>query len=90
LLHDAFKEHVGPAKVHPFSTIPYEGHVCIESHARYFTDRDLVPYEKNEPFLKGVDPNNVLRSIQPESFIHAQDNRVEYCVESKTDCGETL
>ncbi|RXW14061.1 hypothetical protein EST38_g11793 [Candolleomyces aberdarensis] len=89
-LFETFKQHVGASKVLPYDNIPFEGERTLESHARYFTDRDLVPYEKNESFLPGVDPHQVLRRIQPDSFIHAQDNRVEYCTEELSASGAIL
>ncbi|RXW11778.1 hypothetical protein EST38_g14077 [Candolleomyces aberdarensis] len=82
-----FQRHVAPAEVHDFRTIPFEGHPCLESHARYFSDRDTVPHERNESFLPGVDPYNVLRNIQPDCFIHAEDNRVEYCLQQTGENG---
>ncbi|KAJ2912061.1 hypothetical protein MD484_g8352, partial [Candolleomyces efflorescens] len=35
--------------------LPYEGSPCLESHARYFTDRRLVPYEKSQGFPRNID-----------------------------------
>ncbi|KAJ3537350.1 hypothetical protein NMY22_g5627 [Coprinellus aureogranulatus] len=58
--------------------LPYEGNQSIEAHARYFTDRHLVPYEKSQPFFEGVDPAGTLKDLQPQQFIHAPDNYVEY------------
>ncbi|KAF6753993.1 hypothetical protein DFP72DRAFT_787808, partial [Ephemerocybe angulata] len=79
-VHERFVEHAADRTVQPFDFIPYEGHPTLDSHSRYFTDRNMVPYEKNLPFLPGVDPRRVLRKLQPEEFIHGPDNVVEYCV----------
>jgi hypothetical protein len=59
--------------------IPYEGDRSIEAHTRYWTDRKLIPREKNTPFSRDVDAFGVLQSIQPDVFIHGPDNIVEYC-----------
>lgn len=58
---------------------PYEGHKTFEAYARYFTDRYLVPTQKNIPLSRLVDPHGVLERLKPDSFIHAEDNEVEYC-----------
>ncbi|KAF5340765.1 hypothetical protein D9611_007529 [Ephemerocybe angulata] len=79
-VHDAFAQHARDREVDQIEFIPYEGHQSLEVHSRYFTDRALVPYEKNQAFLPGVDPFDVLRKLQPDEFIHAADNVVEYCV----------
>ncbi|KAH6869295.1 hypothetical protein BKA70DRAFT_1452051 [Coprinopsis sp. MPI-PUGE-AT-0042] len=78
-VHSEFQEHLPENVVEPFQFTPYEGYQCIESHARYFTDRALVPYESNNSFLPYVDPRETLTKAQPDSFIHAMDNQVEYC-----------
>jgi hypothetical protein len=62
----------------PLNFVPYEGSTCIEAHARYFTDRNLVPFEKSQPFNDYVDPFNVLANLKPDIFIHGADNKVDY------------
>ncbi|KAH6880230.1 hypothetical protein BKA70DRAFT_1447514 [Coprinopsis sp. MPI-PUGE-AT-0042] len=86
-IHSEFQEHLPENVVDPFQFTPYEGYQCIESHARYFTDRALVPYESNNSFLPYVDPRETLARAQPDSFIHALDNQVEYCSVSLDDKG---
>lgn len=78
-IHTMFRHHIHDRTVNPIDFVPYEGKACIQSHARYFTDRDLVPHEMHHQYVKGVDPHNILRDIQPSSFIHGPDNVVEYC-----------
>jgi hypothetical protein len=84
-IHSVFQEHLPENDVEAFQFLPYEGYPCIESHARYFTDRALVPYEANNPFLPYVDPRDTLANAQPDSFIHAVDNQVEYCAATMED-----
>ncbi|KAJ2916278.1 hypothetical protein MD484_g4136, partial [Candolleomyces efflorescens] len=74
-------------RVIPLNFLPYEGYPCIETHARYFTDRNLVPFEKNIPFHESVDPNNILKNLKPELFIHGPDNRVDYIRRSEDKNG---
>jgi hypothetical protein len=81
-LRNGIQDHVGSHAVGELDFLPYEGYPCLEAHARYFTDRNLVPYDKNIPFPQLLDPNRVLSDLQPPSFIRAPDNCVEYCKES--------
>ncbi|RXW22089.1 hypothetical protein EST38_g3753 [Candolleomyces aberdarensis] len=64
--------------VNPIDFVPYEGNPCIEAHARYFTDRNLIPYEKSQPFHPFVDPFNILTNMKPDVFVHGPDNQVDY------------
>ncbi|EAU83560.2 hypothetical protein CC1G_04816 [Coprinopsis cinerea okayama7 len=66
----------------------YEGDPAIDCHARYFTDRELVPQEKHQPFDEVVDPYHILEDIRGTSFIHGPDNKVEY-LKKTTEEGET-
>ncbi|EAU84994.1 hypothetical protein CC1G_04090 [Coprinopsis cinerea okayama7 len=75
----------GPRQVTPPSSLPYEGFTTIDAHARYFTDRTANPFESHQPFLPGVDPNNILESLRGEKFIHTMDNQVEYAVRVEND-----
>lgn len=75
----AFRIHVPTQTVTPIDCVPYEGDPSLEAHARYFTDRNLVPFAKNTPFGPDVDAHGVLEAIQPDIFIHGPDNYVEYC-----------
>jgi hypothetical protein len=76
---DLLKQHVQPETLQTLEFLPYEGQRSVEAHARYFTDRALVPYEKNIPFGRAVDPLNLMADIQPPQFLHGTDNHVEYC-----------
>jgi hypothetical protein len=69
---------VGEEHVQPINFVPYEGNACIEAHARYFTDRNLVPFERSQPFNVHVDPFKVLSNTRPDIFIHGPDNKVDY------------
>jgi hypothetical protein len=83
----AFEKHVGIGKMTSWAVLPHEGYRSFEAHARYFTDRNLVPFEKNKPFGEGVDPEHILRNLQRDTFIHAADNQVEYCIETTDEEG---
>lgn len=75
----AFRDHLPTQDVAAIDFLPYEGDPSVEAHARYFTDRNLVPFAKNSPFGAEVDAHGILQSIQPDAFIHGPDNYVEYC-----------
>lgn len=56
----------------------YEGHVAIDIHARYFTQRKNAPNEQNLPFADGVDPDGTLAGLRKHDLIHGPDNKVSY------------
>jgi hypothetical protein len=87
-LRNGIQLHLGSHDVGELDFLPYEGYPCLEAHARYFTDRNLVPYDRNIPFPQLVDPNRILSDLQPPSFIRAPDNCVEYCQENITGEGD--
>ncbi|EAU82077.1 hypothetical protein CC1G_09679 [Coprinopsis cinerea okayama7 len=58
----------------------YEGDAALDFHARYFTDRELIPHEKHIPFNDFVDPNHILEDLRGAAFIQGPDNHVEYCM----------
>ncbi|KAH6871664.1 hypothetical protein BKA70DRAFT_1450892 [Coprinopsis sp. MPI-PUGE-AT-0042] len=87
-IHSLFQQFLPGHTVLPLDFIPYEGHRSLDSHARYFTDRALVPYETNNNFLPFVDPHHVLVNAKPDSFIHAIDNQVEYCLMNVDEEGD--
>lgn len=68
-------------------SVPYEGDPSLDAPARYFTDRNLIPFVKNTPFHPDVDAHGVLKSIKPDIFIQGPDNYVEYCKLSTTEKG---
>lgn len=86
-VHALFQMHVHSRRVVDFDYAPYEGHHCLESHARYFTNRNLVPHDRPQRFLDGVDPEGILQRLQPASLIHSTDNVVEYCRREVEDDG---
>lgn len=83
-----YQDHLKTRVVLPFNFLPYEGYSCIEAHARYFTDRHLVPYDKNIPFFDGVDPQGTLQQLQPPELVHAPDNYVEYLSKHRESDGK--
>ncbi|KAJ2914813.1 hypothetical protein MD484_g5618, partial [Candolleomyces efflorescens] len=80
-LRELIQDHTG-ADVQEMEFLPYEGHPCFEAHARYFTDRNLIPYEKSTPFPSNVDPHHILSNLRPDLFVRGPDNCVEYCKET--------
>ena len=68
--------------------LPYEGYPCVEAHARYFTNRNLIPYEKSVPFPSNIDLNHILSNLRPDLFVRGPDNCVEYFKEVKDAKGK--
>ncbi|RXW12634.1 hypothetical protein EST38_g13218 [Candolleomyces aberdarensis] len=68
-LRKNFQQHVGGHDVGQLEFLPYKGYPCMEAHACYFTNRNLVPYDKNILFPHLVDPHRVLSDLQPACFI---------------------
>ena len=51
VIGQAFDNHIGVGKTQKWGTVPYESHTTFKAHARYFTDRDLVPFKKTPTIL---------------------------------------
>ena len=55
---------------------------CLDASNRYFTPSRDAPGVKSTPFHLGVDPQNVLANMMSgssgHSFIHMEDNQVQY------------
>jgi hypothetical protein len=55
---------------------------CLDASNRYFTPSRDAPGVKSTPFHIGVDPQHILADMMTgssgHSFIHAEDNQVQY------------
>lgn len=56
----------------------YEGDLAIDAHARYLTERRLVPSLRHIPFPVEIDPHHALEDARDIHFIRTPDNVVEY------------
>ncbi|KAF6751251.1 hypothetical protein DFP72DRAFT_1071453 [Ephemerocybe angulata] len=56
----------------------YEGHSCLDLHARYLTERRYAPGLPHIPFTPDIDPDHVLEELRDTKFIRIEDNIVQY------------
>lgn len=71
----------------PFNFGRYEGHPCIDLHARYLTERRYVPGEPTIPFTKDVDPHQILEEARGGKFVRVRDNVVQYMAKQENSTG---
>lgn len=84
-----FMNNFPDGKVESWQSTMFEGHVALDMHARYLTERRLAPQESHIEYGYMVDPDGVLSDIQGTDYIHGPDNCVEYLEMRKTNEGQT-
>ncbi|KAF6759632.1 hypothetical protein DFP72DRAFT_1063976 [Ephemerocybe angulata] len=65
----------------------YEGHKCVDLHARHLTERRYVPSLPHIPFTPDIDPNHALEIARDTMFIRVEDNVVQYSKKIYEDDG---
>lgn len=73
-----FAELEGVVGVEEFSFGRYEGHACVDLHARYLTERRLASGQCTVPFTPDVDPNHALEEARGTKYVRLADNVVQY------------
>ncbi|KAJ3503405.1 hypothetical protein NMY22_g18259 [Coprinellus aureogranulatus] len=82
-LHDIehmFLRAVAENELEGFNQAMYEGDFALDAHARYLTERRLVPSLPHIPFTADIDPLQVLDDARDIHFVRTADNVVEYRV----------
>ncbi|KAF8327492.1 hypothetical protein F5887DRAFT_1077138 [Amanita rubescens] len=89
-VYSLFSRHVPRDKLKPCSCIDAYGEfTSIESSNRYFTSiKDCGLTEKHITFSSEIDPYGILTSFENSSYIHSDNNIVEYFERTILDDGE--
>ncbi|KAF9464019.1 hypothetical protein BDZ94DRAFT_1356192, partial [Collybia nuda] len=77
-LYMMFSNQFPDGKMEIWQPSSFNGHVALDAHARYLTERRLAPQEQHIEYAIGVDPHGALADLQGHDFIHGPDNYVEY------------
>jgi hypothetical protein len=65
---------------------------CIDLSNRYLTPQKDAQGQENMPFLKGVDPRNILRNMTSGdgscTYVHTEDNQVHFFTAYRDGTGD--
>ena len=87
-IHGFFGDSLPNKRLQPISPLVIEDNVAVACHTRYFSSARYCRSATAHPFGPGVDPNGELEKLQGTSFIHTEDNAVQY-MGKKFNGGET-
>ena len=82
-VHRFFEDFLSIEKLEPFQPISIDGFDVLACHTRYFMPRRNCRLLVEQPFGPGVDPNGDLERIKGNTYIHTEDNIVQYLEEKK-------
>lgn len=71
-----------------FQPLSIDGTAAMACHTRYFTSRRSCQSAVPQSFGLGIDPDGTLESLKGQTFIHTEDNVVQY-LGTKTTGGES-
>lgn len=83
-VHRYFQDALPTDKLHPLEPLSINGARALACHTRYFNARRYCQSAVSLPFGPWVDPNDDLKRIAGNSYIHTEDNVVQY-LGRKTD-----
>lgn len=87
-VHRYFGDLLPADKLECLQSISIDGSAALNCHTRYFTShRNCLGRPVKQPFGLGVDPNGDLERIKGDTYIHMEDNVVQYMEEKKGDEG---
>lgn len=72
-------EDIQPVSIGDFS--------ALACYTRYFTSRRSCPSAIHQPFGPGVDPDGYLDKLRGNTYVHTEDNMVQFLGKTKTDSG---
>ena len=87
-VHDYFRS-VFPDKICPFEPFDIDGNLALASSTRYFHSRHHNRSATPQAFGPGVDPHGILDKMGGETYIHTEDNVVQF-LGRKTDDGKNF
>jgi hypothetical protein len=88
-VHKYFEDVLPADKLEPLEPFTLHGYLALACHTRYFMARRYCRSAVAIAFGPGVDPNGDLERIGGDSYIHTEDNVVQY-LGIKTDEEKSL
>jgi len=86
-IHRYFEDSLPNDRIQPIIPLLIDENISIACHTRYFSSirhhRSTIGF----PFGPDVDPNGNLEKLSGSSYIHTEDNAVQY-LEEKTEDGK--
>lgn len=87
-IHRFFEDSLPNEELQPMIPLSIEDNAAMACHTRYFHSTRYCRQAIAYPFGSGVDPNGDLERLQGTSYVHTEDNAVQY-LEKKIDEGRT-
>lgn len=85
-IHSFFEDSLPNESLQPMIPLVMEENVAMACHTRYFHATRFYKSAIPHPLGSGVDPNGDLQLLQGDSYVHTEDNVVQY-LEKKFDDG---
>ena len=76
--HRYFEDFFPPNKMEGFQPVFIHRSIGLASHTRYLTSWHNCHSAEQQPFGPGVDPNRDLESLKGNTYVHTEDNIVQY------------
>jgi hypothetical protein len=86
-VHRLFGDVLPAKNLEPLQLVSINGLAALACHTRYFTPRRLCLSAVQQPFSPGVDPNGDLENLKGDTYVHTEDNVVQYLGKKKKDNG---
>jgi hypothetical protein len=77
-IHRYFEDSLPNNKIEPLEPFILHGNLAMACYTRYFLPYRYCKSISSHPFGPGVDPEGVLRRLGGNSYIHTEDNAVQY------------
>ncbi|KAF8811605.1 hypothetical protein BYT27DRAFT_7089134 [Phlegmacium glaucopus] len=88
-VHQYFEDLLPANKLERLEPFSINGNLALACHTRYFQSRRHCRSADPHPFGPGVDPNDDLKQIGGDLYIHTEDNVVQYLAR-KIETGQSL
>ena len=77
-IHRLFGDALPDITLEPMVPLLIHDHLAMACHTRYFLPSRLCISLNPHPFGPGVDPNGDLEKLKGTSYVHTEDNVVQY------------
>jgi hypothetical protein len=89
-VHRYFQDTLSTDRLERSEPLSIDGSLAFASHTRYFSARRNCRSTLPMPFGAGVDPNGDLERIGGASYVHTEDNVVQYLGRKHDDEGSWM